>query len=416
MSWIKLALQTTTPMFSGGTDEGTGIRVPSLRGCMRYWFRALAAPTVGHDLRLLADLEREVFGATDQQSRILLRISDPPQPAPRESARYLAGNNGEHIRYILGQGIYKFPGKDAPAHAGLQRDFIAADTSLHVDIRFAPQTSDAVASLALASLWLLCTYGGLGSRVRKGFGGLRITGVKSGTLPGAWTAEDLVTPDLPYYENLDHLAAEHGPLAEHRTWLAALDAAPADLAERTAAWPAGRPSYPALGPHTLTALRPGTATWPALLATAGKEWRNFRASEDPDPPGPGRLVPHTPEYRDVIRGSGKHFPLGALGLPIQFYDPKSKFKALANVEDDGLSLRRASPVWFRVVGSAPSRRRLFTFALLGEFLPTGEDTAPFVSVNGRILDVSDKDIEDRATTWVEKMRTGGTFVRPTGGR
>lgn len=409
MSWTTLALQTTTPVFNGGENEGTGIRVPSLRGGMRYWFRALAAPIVGDDLRLLAALEKEVFGATDHQSRVTLRIPDPPKPAARDTAKFLGMHGGEHLTYLLGQGLYKFPGRNAPAHQGLQRDFVAADTRFHIDIRFTPGTSDAAASLAVASLWLLCAYGGLGSRVRKGFGGLRITGVETGTLLGDWQPDTITTPDLTYYEQLGRLTAEHGPLTHHRAWLADLDAAPSDLAKRTATWTAGRPSYPALGPHTATALRPGTTTWPTLLVNAGKEWRNFRASQDPSEHGGST---YTPEYKDVIRGSDNHFPLGALGLPITFYDPKTGFNATANAHNGRQKLRRASPVWFRVVGSAPSQRRLFTFAFLGSFLPAGGDAQTSVRVDGRSLEVTDKDLEDRATTWLDRMRSGGTFVRP----
>ena len=40
MSWITLRLRVTTPLFNGHDDEP--LRVSSLRGAMRYWFRALA--------------------------------------------------------------------------------------------------------------------------------------------------------------------------------------------------------------------------------------------------------------------------------------------------------------------------------------------------------------------------------------
>src|SRR5580692_708432 len=97
MTWTTLTLQVTTPLFNGGADpDGSagfrpdpeaGIRVASVRGAMRFWFRALAGVLTGPDLPLLAALERRVFGGAsdDRQdagsaaSPVLLRI--PRQPA-----------------------------------------------------------------------------------------------------------------------------------------------------------------------------------------------------------------------------------------------------------------------------------------------------------------------------------------------
>src|SRR6266699_1692612 len=97
MTWTTLTVQVTTPLFNGGADPGgtagfrpdqeAGIRVASIRGAMRFWFRALAGCLTGPDLRLLATLERRVFGGAagrgeaeegSAPSPVLLRI--PVQP------------------------------------------------------------------------------------------------------------------------------------------------------------------------------------------------------------------------------------------------------------------------------------------------------------------------------------------------
>ena len=70
-------------------------------------------------------------------------------------------------------------------------------------------TRNAIEGLAVASLWLMCTYGGIGARTRRGFGGVRIVAAESresgDTLPfltrGSQPAS-LLTPDLAYYERL----------------------------------------------------------------------------------------------------------------------------------------------------------------------------------------------------------------------
>ncbi len=83
MPWTTLTLQVTTPLFNGGADigpsDGTGIRVSSIRGAMRWWFRALAGAVTGPDLALLSQLERKVFGGAaagddGRSSPVRLRI------------------------------------------------------------------------------------------------------------------------------------------------------------------------------------------------------------------------------------------------------------------------------------------------------------------------------------------------------
>ncbi|MGJ3558965.1 type III-B CRISPR module RAMP protein Cmr1 [Streptomyces sp. INA 01156] len=340
MPWTSLSLQTVTPVFNGTGDEAAGIRVPSLRGAMRYWFRALAAPYVGDDLRLLKGMEAEVFGSTERQSRVILRISDPPKTVSLNEAAFLKGDEKnprrQQLIYLLGQGLYNRKEKVQ------KRDYVEALTDFDVNLRFTRGTSEETQSLVLASLWLLCAYGGIGARVRRGFGGLRITGAQN--LPDHWQPDDLISPGTDHYEALDRLTAHHRPLTDHPKWLEALEAAPPDLASRTAEWKSGRPSYPALGPHTVTALRPAPGSWTTLLTVAGKEWRHFRASVPAkDPNG----FPTTPEYHDVVLGESKDFPLGALGLPVGFYarhKNKPDTKEVVNAHPQAAAKRSAAPL------------------------------------------------------------------------
>src|SRR5579863_4570864 len=101
MEWTTLTLQVTTPLFNGGADpDGSagfrpdheaGVRVASVRGAMRFWFRALAGVLTGPDLPLLAALERRVFGGAGDGTRdsagsaaspVLLRIPKQPPVVP----------------------------------------------------------------------------------------------------------------------------------------------------------------------------------------------------------------------------------------------------------------------------------------------------------------------------------------------
>jgi CRISPR-associated protein Cmr1 len=73
MAWTTIHLEVTTPLFNGGAEHkdeelqgaerrDSELRVPSLRGAMRFWFRALAGMALGPDLDALARAEAAVFG------------------------------------------------------------------------------------------------------------------------------------------------------------------------------------------------------------------------------------------------------------------------------------------------------------------------------------------------------------------
>jgi CRISPR/Cas system CMR-associated protein Cmr1 (group 7 of RAMP superfamily) len=111
MTWTTLAMQVTTPLFNGGADagtnDGTGVRPASIRGAMRFWFRALAGALTGPDLRLLAVLEHRVFGGIGSgqgdgavASPLLLRIPDPPV-----ATRDFSFPGGQDGTWIRGSGI-----------------------------------------------------------------------------------------------------------------------------------------------------------------------------------------------------------------------------------------------------------------------------------------------------------------------
>ena len=68
------------------------------------------------------------------------------------------------------------------------------------DRRDTAEVRQAIEALALTSLWLACAYGGLGARVRRGFGGMRIVAV-AGNLPRPWTPRGILTPGLELYRS-----------------------------------------------------------------------------------------------------------------------------------------------------------------------------------------------------------------------
>jgi len=75
MAVVTFSLQTTAPMFLNGanTREPDALRAPSVRGQLRYWFRALEGATKPA-LRDLWEAESGLFGSTGQGSKVSVRF------------------------------------------------------------------------------------------------------------------------------------------------------------------------------------------------------------------------------------------------------------------------------------------------------------------------------------------------------
>jgi CRISPR-associated protein Cmr1 len=411
MAWTTLRLEVTTPLFNGGAGTlpaDTGIRVPSLRGAMRFWFRALAGSVTGPDLKLLADLERTVFGGAlgdrGSGSPVQLRIPRQPPltpargthaflPAPGASRRDREEHVGYWIVYLLGQGLANL--RDCT----LLRPYVAPGEGLDVKFRFGGDAGPA--ALALASLWLTCTYGGVGARTHRGFGGLRIVEA-TGPLPEPWDAVSIRTPGLDHYESLNRLwfAGSDDPISvcmPHVADLVKSRGREAVLDE----WPTS-PAFPVLSKrHTRAGASGGEPfdNWMQVASHAGEQLRRFRANESaPGAPYWPRLK--TAEWTKVVHGSDERFPLGALGLPVNY-----KGGYVVNAEQHGEPLRRAAPLWLRPVGNGDAWR-LLSFAFIGDFLPgpngpevrlTGGDRRP------RALTITQDDVKRLAEMWIDRL-------------
>jgi hypothetical protein len=431
--WITLHMQVTTPLFNGGADPGgeagfkaddeAGVRPSSLRGAMRFWFRALVGIITGPDLSLLADLERKVFGHTEHASPVKLRI--PRQPAvtppggghdflPRRGAS--ARDRNEHpcrwIVYLLGQGLGDL------RSCSVTRPYVPAGQDFDLKLRFsAPDDSagDAIAALAVASLWLACAYGGAGGRVRRGFGGLRILGAE-GWLPAPWDTASICSPSLDHYQQgLPH-GGQPGDL--RRLWpTGAVGGCISHLRQLVgperfamAQWPAP-PPFPVLSrTHTLAGTSGGEPFhgWAAAAAYAGEQLRLYRASKD-YPAAKYQPKIKTPEWDAVVHGpaANTRFPLGALGLPVVY---KDHYTVNAD-RGPAVPLRRASPLWLRPVGT-DDQWRLLSFAFCGQFLPGPDSPDVYLRHSRdqpRRLSVTDEDVVSLATQWITKLAADEWF-------
>jgi CRISPR-associated protein Cmr1 len=357
---------------------------------MRFWFRALMGGVIGPNLELLAELEHRVFGSTAACCPVPMRIPNPPPQRPAGTSRMPWG-----ICYLLGQGLGDL-GK-----ATTIRPYVAPGPDAEFDLELRLDRADVGAAAAtLASLWLLCAYGGIGARTRRGFGGVRIIGAE-GWLPPPWTTESILSPNLDHYEKLRYL------------WLDAtlgnclLPLLQGKITYSQSAWEVP-PTFPVLHrKYTIAGASGGGVfdSWADTLRYAGQQLRYFRASQD-NPAARYTPARKTPEWERVIWGAEKHFPLGALGLPVVF----KKNGPSVNAERNSEQLRRASPLWLRAVGCG-DEWRLFSFAFLGEFLPGPNAMTVFLRNGGKSekLQVDSDDISRLTRQWIDTLAADESF-------
>jgi len=172
MRTIEATYRITTPMFCSGADQTRAeLRLPSFKGVLRFWWRAMSFGRLGASLAELARAESALFGsAHGGQSRVLLRL-DAPQLG--------GGALGEqpHFRPGTWEGYVGYGLTDAKARP--RRQFVRPGTTFTVRVIGPRLDADDWARLRTAMI-LLGMFGGMGGRSRKGWGSLTVQRLNDG--------------------------------------------------------------------------------------------------------------------------------------------------------------------------------------------------------------------------------------------
>lgn len=158
---IELEFETVAPIFLHGSDPSGNpeLRAPSLRGVMRYWFRAAAGAVIGdRNLTGLRSLEQAVFGQSEEcASPISVRIS---QIKPNITNAYILPHNRQGRKQAISEG-----------------------ETFTVKLSAYRQLDPGAWESAISALLLATTFGGLGQRSRRGYGTVRIIKSSSADVP-----------------------------------------------------------------------------------------------------------------------------------------------------------------------------------------------------------------------------------------
>ncbi len=157
--------RVVTPMFLSGADQNAAeLRLPSFKGALRFWWRALSAE---RDARNLREAEDRLFGST-RTGASRVRMAFVHIDVHLGSQNKFARNSWQSY---IGYGLIDKPGQT-------RRGFIEPGSAFSVRLDASrcnekefQQLEDALIALGLV--------GGLGSRARNGWGSITLTSLES---------------------------------------------------------------------------------------------------------------------------------------------------------------------------------------------------------------------------------------------
>lgn len=181
--------EVVTPLFMGGSDarQNPELRSPSLRGALRYWFRALlgGCESIPLTIETLKNEEQRVFGSPDTGSAVAVTLHGEwdDQILTYQKDRALRTPNGD----------YSPTGKDyllwSMAESGRQgtprylpsREYIKPGSKFAITLR--TRLNQEMLKRAYIALWLLSNFGAIGARANRGAGSFQITSFRTDDLP-----------------------------------------------------------------------------------------------------------------------------------------------------------------------------------------------------------------------------------------
>jgi CRISPR type III-B/RAMP module RAMP protein Cmr1 len=179
MKKIECEIEILTPMFLGGAKQSTDgkaiaeVRTQSIKGVLRYWYRALVGPTG------VCQAESEIFGSSDERigaSKVRLVLSR------RDFLQHYQKTQFSEIKEF----VFKHPTKGFPMNPLNYLAYGPVDNSKKIARTAFSPGGTFVLSLSYhrldelqlsdlrKSLYLFLTFGGLGGRSRKGYGAVNL--------------------------------------------------------------------------------------------------------------------------------------------------------------------------------------------------------------------------------------------------
>jgi CRISPR-associated protein Cmr1 len=175
---ITFEIETITPMFLSGADQSKAeLRAASIKGLLRFWWRALQAEP---ELVELRKKESRIFGSSDEKlgggSNFSIRISHEPLKAIKDkfpnNPQYQMAVEGKtfkiNILEYLAYGTYDYIPKQGNV---FNREYLPMNSNFSLIINL---TNELWKDEILKTMFVFSLFSGVGARSRNGFGSFEI--------------------------------------------------------------------------------------------------------------------------------------------------------------------------------------------------------------------------------------------------
>lgn len=344
---LKARFCIVTPMFLGDADQkASSIRPPSLKGALRFWWRALnwsgfLKQTEQNEVAALQAMRKEearLFGTTAAdnaggQGVFLLtvvkeQIGDVQQPF---------GSDQFAIRYLLGMGL---------TNEEKLRNALKPQGTFRVELLFRPKTSASDRKSVADALYAFGLLGALGSRARHGMGSVSLIG---------WEGKETRTVPKTQEEYKKAIQTLLGPETEQANALPPFTA----FSQKSEIWVSVKDKSPM-----------------RLLSIVGEQQMLYRSY------GQNGMVLRKTAERNFVPDhhlimdatNGKHIQSApkrvVFGLPHNYFFSSTKQKADVNYAPKGQDGRRASPLSLHIHQLADDQFLAVHILLPALFLPS----------------------------------------------
>ena len=178
MTELEAKFRIVTPLFMSGANlKKAELRVPSIKGVLRFWWRALMLGRLG-SIENMKSEEARIFGSAGKegQSRIHLRLSPPDNENFFDVGKVLTYANGG----VAGAGIrYLGYGLMDTRSGKLTRSSLKGPSERSLKLLFKSNTKEEDVKSVEVALIAMGLLGGLGSRSRRGYGSFSLLELKN---------------------------------------------------------------------------------------------------------------------------------------------------------------------------------------------------------------------------------------------
>ncbi|NLL57647.1 MAG: type III-B CRISPR module RAMP protein Cmr1 [Firmicutes bacterium] len=352
MRRIEATYYVATPLFLGGADNKkiAEIRPPSLKGLLRFWFRATSWPQLGAIDEVWRE-EQELFGSTNGQGKFLLSVTKRQGLDEVESKERWRREGLAYLGYgAVDKGI-------------TVRPYLRQGGRFTVTLIFKEDVSAQQIDFLTQSIKALGLFGGAGARSRKGFGSLSLSALR---LDG----REVLSAPANFQELVESI----------KDFLKSL------RLEEGAGGAAPLLPYTAFSPKTRVYAVEGGSDPLAFLDDIGRELMRYRGyglkrgdghflfSREP---AEQNFADDHDLILDFLNGRQIDLPprRAVFGLPHNYYFKSTKQKADVGPSGGGAGKRRASPLFIHIHALNERRYAAVLTLMPAVFLPQGTSIA-----------------------------------------